>query len=577
MLLPLFATVLPTLSGAANVAEADLLRLVPRDAFLVARTAPLDTLRADLASNAWWQLLHDPAFQPLCSKFDEMHGEIARELDGFDPRDLLASVHGQVAFYVLTDADFDEPSFGLLVEPGADAEPFRKLQATLRTKIGAHADAKTANHAGVGYELLVERSSGAAGDAPADDDANTLAFVEYSGVVAWLADDDEAGARAAAQGLIERLQGRAPAHFGQHPGLIAARSRTHGPTRAEFFLDLATISRKIASEAGSGTTEARLVRELGLDRMEWLHARADVGVGENLDLEIAVKLPSDGGITTWLGALRAPNPKFLAKIPQGVGGFGAGGFDLPRLWNDAWASFQRIDAKNAATARQQMQVAAQSFTGLDVERDVISQFTGDYAHFAVDVPAEEVSALLGVTKAADASGKPNGRAFGEVHVIGLRDPLAFEATLDGLIERFGAAEMIGEEEVAGHEVYFLELGEHARFSWSFGDDCVFLSPSQTAMTTALEHAAKPDAANVAQDPRFAKMIDQEKDAIAFSIASTPATLSSLATVLELVADMQPGVPTLEDWPATVESYFKGNLTSSVRIANGELRVQLRAR
>ncbi|MCK6444896.1 MAG: hypothetical protein L6Q99_00750 [Planctomycetes bacterium] len=576
MLLPLFATVLPTLSGAANGTEADLLSLVPRDAFLVARTAPLDTLRADLASNAWWQLLHDPALQPLCSTFDEMHGEIARELDGFDPRDLLAAVHGQVAFFVAADPAFDEPTFGILVVPGADAEPFRKLQATLRTKIGAHADAKPANHAGVGYELLVERPSSAASDAPGDD-ANTLAFVEHSGVVAWLVDDDEVGARAAAQGLIERLQGRAPANFGQHPGLIAARTRTHGPTRAEFFVDLAALSRKIASEAAAGTTAERVVRELGLDRLEWLHVRADVGAGENLDFEIAVKLPSDGAITTWLGALRAPSSTFLAKVPQGVAGFGAAGFDLSRLWNDVWSSFQRIDAQSTAAARQQLQAAAQGLAGIDVERDVISQFTGEFAHFAVDVPADEVGALLGVAGADTAAKDPNRRALGEVHIVGLRDPLGFEATLDGLIERFGASEMIGEEEVAGREVNFFELGQHARFSWSFGDDCVFLSPSQTALTKALEHAAKPDAVSAAQDPRFTKLIAEERDSIAFSVASTPATLSALATVLELVADVQPDVPTLADWPATVERYFKGNLTSSVRITNGEVRVQMRAR
>lgn len=578
MLLPLLVTILPSFADPALAStaepvasEVDILRLVPREAFLVARTAPLDTLRADLAGNAWWQLLQDPALASLGEGIDELEAHVANELEGLDPRDLLASIHGQVAVYVAAGASFDDPGFGLVFEPGQEAQPFRELFATLRSKAALGADAKQGTHRGVSYELLVERSS----DAGSSGGGGTLAFVEHAGVVAWLGDDDEAGARAAAQGLIERLQRAGGASMAEHPGLAAARARTHGPTRAELFVDLTQVSRKIAADAEAGTSEERMIRELGLDRLEWLHARADVAAGESLDLEIAVSLPREGALASWLGALHAPSAKLLAKIPQGAAALGLVGFDVQRVWSDAWASFGRVDGAASAKARAEMQAGAQAFLGLDVERDLIGQLSGEFAQFAVEVPAAEVGALLGLALGDGAT--PAGPALGEVHVIGLTDPLALEATVEGLIERFGFGEMIGEEEVAGQELAYVELGEGARFSWSFGPDCLMLSVSPTALQRALEHAAKPEAPSAATDPRFARVLAENSDAAMLSVASTPLTLKALGGVLELAASLDSDVPSLGDWSGLVDRYLRGALTSTLRYANGEVRLHLRAR
>ncbi|MCC6406650.1 MAG: hypothetical protein IT453_05770 [Planctomycetes bacterium] len=585
MLLPILVSVLPVFSEPATSsgpASTDLLRFVPRDALLVAHTAPLDTLRADVRANAWWQLATDPTFASLWQHVEAQNAELASQLDGLDPRVLCESIHGQTAMFVASDATLDHATIGFLVEPGADATGFDAFVSAVRTKVSVHLRAEQDSHAGITYELWGSKSSDT--DVATGDDPSGVAFVRCGGVAALLVDEDASELRAAAHGLIDRVQaGGVEPSMATHPGLLEARGQAHGQARAEFFLDLAPIGRKALAEAGSDDAGGRWVRELGLADMRWVHARADFGSGENLDLEVAVKLSPTGALTSWLSALHVPSSKLHAKIPADAVGLSLAGFDVHGLWNDVWATFGRVDEQEQASAQRQLAQVSQAMGGLDFERDVISQFSGEFASFTLEVPKEEAAAVLGMgmfggVTEAQLDGLPS---LGEVFVIGVRDPLALEGTLEELFGLIGIGELIASDDVEGQEVYYAELGDSARMSWWFGNDCVALSAYPTALRKTVVHAGKTGAPSAATDPRFAKALAENSDACSLSIASTPTMIKSVGGVVQYLMSMEDaalaGAVSAVDWKALVDRYVKGTTTCTVRHQGGELRMHLRTR
>ncbi|MBI5433342.1 MAG: hypothetical protein HZA52_10985 [Planctomycetes bacterium] len=584
MLLPILVSVFPVFSDPATssvAASADLLRFVPRDALLMARTAPLDTLRADARANAWWQLATDPTFAALWQHIGEQNAELTSQLDGLDPRALCDSIHGQAAMFVASDATLDHATIGFLVEPGADATSFDAFVSAVRAKVGVHMRAEQDSHGGITYELWGSIPSDT--DVGQDDDPSGVAFVRCGGVAALLVDEDGTELRAAAHGLIDRVQaGGVEPSMETHPGLLEARGRAHGQARAEFFLDLAPIGRKALAEAGEDEG-GRWVRELGLADMRWVHARADFGSGENLDLEVAVKLSPTGALTSWLGALHVPSSKLHAKIPADAVGLALVGFDVHGLWNDVWATFGRVDEKSKTEAQSQLAKASQAMGGLDLERDVIGQLSGEFASFTLEVPKEEAAAVLGMgmfggVTEAQLDGLPS---LGEVVVIGVRDPLALEGTLEELFGMIGIGELIASDDVEGQEVYYAELGDAARVSWWFGSDCVALSAYPTALRKAVVHAGQSGAPSATSDPRFAKALAENSDACSLSIASTPTMIKSVGGVVQYLMSMEDptlaGAVSAIDWKALVDRYLKGTTTCTVRHQTGELRMHLRTR
>src|SRR5262245_23242103 len=88
-------TLIPTTSDPASQrGKTSLLRLIPANADVVATTADLDQIRGELATNRWWKLAHDPAFDECWQELGMLDGKAAEELEGVRPLDVLASVHG---------------------------------------------------------------------------------------------------------------------------------------------------------------------------------------------------------------------------------------------------------------------------------------------------------------------------------------------------------------------------------------------------------------------------------------------------------------------------------------------------
>lgn len=583
LLLPLVVSVVPSFVVPPASADTDLLKLVPRDSFFVVQCAPLDTLRADARANAWWQFATDPAFAPLWKQFDELHENVVHDLEGFDPRVLFDAIHGPVALYVSAPGKLDDAVIGLLVSPGGDTQTFDKLFGQVRDHAAADSTLQRVTQDGVEYDLLVEKPSSS--ETTHELHPDVVAFLRCNGIAAMLVDHDEVRARTAAGALIQRIRGTSSdANFASHPGLLEARGRTGGPARAELFLDLGPVSREIGADAEAGSSEQRMLTELGLNDMRWVHARCDFAAGENLDVEIAAKLSETGALTAWLGSLHAPSAKWIAHVPKDASALGFVGVDVHGLWNEVWATFGRVEKEQTAQFRAQLDMGAQAMGALDIERDLIGQFSGEFAQFSLAVPNEEAQAVLRTQLGA----APNAAALaerlpavGEVYLVGVRDPRALEGTLESLFGMVGLGESIDSDVLDGNEIYYAEIADGVRFSWWFGSDCVALSLYPTALRKAIAHLGTDAAPSAATDPRFAKILADNSDACALSVCSTPEMLKAAghaASMLATFGDDEDGLDLSGlDWQGLVDRYLKGTTVCTLRRQGGEMRMHFRTR
>ncbi len=603
MLLHTLLAVAPLLHSDPRVTTEQIepLRAVPRDAFVVLSCAPLDAMRADAARNAWSQFFHDESMSGAWKKLEGLHEKVAKHEPNLDPKKFFESIHGRIAGFARA-GDEGALQFGFVIEPGAQHADFDAALAGLIGRVGAELERTTANRAGVELAFYAKpETSTAPANSKRHHDPDQFATFTVGGFTVCLCGTDRENLVELANGMVDRIHGSDPSGgLDSSAALAAARKNAGSNGRIECFVDLATVMSKFVHKSKDDAKSQKLLDALGVNELRWAYASGDFGAGEDLDLSIDVKLPEKGAIADWIQCLKPYNAPFALALPRDSERISLANIDLYGLWKSVWTTMSELEPTKTKQARASLDAETKMLGGVDLEKDVISQITGDFATFDVTVPAGEwkTSAML-PSEIGDAKTKEKldsiGGTVGSAFLIGLRDSSAVEALVEKLLAMAGMSEKLDSEEVAGTEVHFVEM-PMGKISWCFVGQGACISVYPTAMKALLEHLAAKTSPSVLDNARFQPVLAKHKDASIVSVCGTPETLKMLGHSMDamhaLGATLHGAEGNDEDsddegfdaiqgftWPsaAVIDRYFKGTMVSTVRLKDGALRVNFSTR
>lgn len=583
---------------AAAALEADFAKLeraIPRDVFLYAAVRDLDSLREDLASNAWYGFFRDPEIRAWIDWGIRQNGGFDFEDAPVDPFALASSVHGSAAAFMTWDKDLKEPSSGgILVQPGKERDAFDAQLDRLLEHARAAASSSTEKYGTTELEILEEN------------EGKTIAVhFDLPDVVGFVIGEKRELVLSTAHAILDRYLGKDSAEGIAGEALLAeARKSTDRRGRLELFLDTAPIF--ALKEQAPPDKDAQLVFDLtGALDVRWAYLSADAGSGESFDLTLAADVPQAGLLKSMYDALGPFPAEWLKLCPKSSTSLGLANFDIWAVWQAGWKRFGELAPEQHKAARAQIEGLTQSL-GLDIEGKLLSQLDGRYGSFKVEVPLEEWTPIDGQQFEALGLSAPEGPKLGTAYLIGIRDRAAVEAFVDKVLEIVSTQGMVGPEDVdtvefQGHEVQELELPMGAKVGWSFLDHALVLSVYPTALRAALRLEGKPDEPTAASNPGFAAVLKSLAGAPAVGINDTRATLELVLSALRggLAAyEMTKSQPTEaaegegdEEHPPEpkggahppipgtelVQRYFKGTVTTAMTKRAGSVQFVISAR
>jgi hypothetical protein len=514
--------------GGAGEPRA-LLAAVPEDAVAFVQVRDLAGLRAAAAENAWGRMLHDPELLPFWGRaWAELDAELQsgedQDLTQEDVALLWKSLQGSaVAFFQASGAD--EPEIGVMIDPGPEG---RASFDEFLARVGSIGDTDSTfeEYAGVTLELW------------RDEEGPREAAVFDAGGVWCLA---EAGSREAvlaiAHGMVDRLAGSGEASIEDHARLAEARDGSF-PGRVELFVDVERILAALPEEQDEETR--RVLDLLGLTRIPWVHGTFDLGAGEDLDLHLRLRLPDQGYLTDWFAA--------LGPLPRGLAAFGPAdsvsvtlsNVDLFAVYESIWDLVEEIDPEAYTQGRAGLEAGLQAFGGLDPERDLLAQITGEFASFRVPVPEAEMAALNALVSPDGSAGIPEELRVGDVFVVGLEDSDTVEAFVADALDRFGpmlglSSADVQTEEFQGYPIQSLALPMGMSLQWCFVDGYFLGSAYPSALRASLELHAKPDAPSVRTHEAYAEHIEEHASASVLGLAPSQSLVRMLLGAMEMGA------------------------------------------
>ena len=547
MILPLLLALSP-LQLTPPQAPADPLACVPADAVLAISITELDSLRADGRENAWVRLLLDEAFDPTWEVLRQSEGWTQGFNDnetGVDPLELLASIHNSLTVF-LVEAPPDSPdnyTGGLVIDPGADRAEFELLLAELVASKVDDSVFSSETHAGAELVLMedVKRQE-------------AVLVVRLDWLVILLSGRSGQALQEAGRSAVDRFgaRGTSPS-LASSPLLAEARSGDTAPGRMEFFLNTHALMSAAPAEGLEDFEDEdsqAVLRALGLSQMTWVHAWMDLGAGERSDFELSLRLPDEGYVRTWASFFQPAPVHLAALIPEDSSSVQVFGYDLWALYQSIWDLVEEVFPEQYEQARMQLDGLGQAIGGVDLEQDLLAQFTGAVASFTMTVSEDEWRAAQPDLLEILAGEVTPDLLYGQAVLVELRDGDLLELTIEDLM---GFAGMAGGfdpmeiefEDFAGREIQSLELPFGGVLHWCFDDDLLVVSTFPTTVRAVLSLREAEGLGSALQDETLAPFFEREAQAASIGLADSRQLARIMFGSLELMQSILKGGAALE--------------------------------
>jgi hypothetical protein len=605
---------------AATEAAPALARLAPKDAFFLVQARNVGALRADFEAGAWYGLYQDDELKGLRGWFEDAvrqakeKEEASAGASSVDPWELVRSVHGAAAAFGVMQRGQKEPVLGLLVDPGEPRGPFEDLAAKFLDawKHESGTVAASEDYAGVEIRTFEKTSEAKAETKPAklpkeeederdsegDDEPEAgrgpethhFAYFESGGIAAFVGSPQRERLLETVHGIVDRAGGKdaSPGVEGA-PSLTQARAGVAKPGRVELFLDLAAVIEFAKAEKPPKEDDEKVLGKLGVDGLRWLYASADIGKGEDVSLDVSVKIPERGYIRDWIGFLGKAPKELAALAPRDSTAISIASFDVFGLWQSAWKFAAEIDEDGTQQARSQMEAGLAQVGAGDLEKSLLSQIDGRFLSFNVAIPEEEWKARM--PEAMQASIGAGTGHQGSAMVFGLRDVGSVSRFVEETLKGIGAFDSVKTEDFQGNPLHEFSPGSGPGFHWGFLKQGIVVSQSPTAIRAAfrMESADRKDSA--LEKESFKPLYDAHADAGVLGLATTAESLKSgllaiqaLRAVVGMNAMMTgkgaaPDAGPLAHLPsaAAIDRHFKGTTATTVSRSGGVLHLQLSCR
>jgi len=568
-LTPLIALPAPGPQEGAGHQVQRLLRAMPENAVAVLSTAGWDEIRTRAAQNTWIQFTKDASWRALYELFAEV---IANNVDlagiGIDPIEVASSIHGPVALGI-TNSRYGWEVCGL-VDAGKQGGGFEDFFDMVWNEIEELSpDRSILEHGGV-TALLVDGLGG----------EMNLALFGVEGAFGFVAHQDPESIIDRVREIIDKLKG-----VEEDDGFLdtdahdaASRGWTSPPALSVTLngeVLFHTLSREMGEEA------LGVITELGFLDVAWAYLNVDIGLGENLDFAAGLHIPHDTVIGDFADLLGPAPIGMLKRLPNACSSLSLCNYDVAGAWQlflEVLSSFTQEGYDNVLQGLQ----SARDLWGIDLEEELLLQFTGDFASFSMRVPEGEIKNPLeqlaleaeGVPARSTAAALASRDLFNESagFLVGLADPYAVQDTLEKLLLIAGVSGLVEEDDYQDYTYHSMDL-EQQSLVWSFTDDNLLCSVSSTPLHNMLSRA-EVDVADKSHLNRFRGVLATCGPEVGLiSISDTRNTIESMIAAMGLFGQVLPvttGIPGLHDLSTlelpekeVVGSYFQGTLIQKI--------------
>lgn len=578
--------------------ELDALDLVSANALLVAHVKDLPGLRQTAGRNDFVRASVEPA--GLLEAFDmqvppivpmlfseSISAESLAALDApFDSAlKLVDSIRGDVVLFV--ELQEQSPVFGLAAYLGSGEAEF--VDAANRL-LAADGDAPF-EQLGQGFLHKIEKTATGTG-LPTQHTAIGHGWMVFAGADEPLR----------CQSLFERLTtqiatGDSTAAGGVNPAFNEARKNLRTQGQFELLVDLAPLM-AMGSGMGSMFLPSEVhegLGKLGVWDMGWLGLRGGIGVGEQADWELAMNLPSGGGLARLADTLRPLPFDLLERVPSDVVSVSASDVDMRALIDGTLAVIGDFGDEYSGMVNGGID-QANAMVGFDLIDDFLGLIGGGNVAFkrpaALDQSNPGMAFLSAYVEASDL-------------LVRLEDYETFE---DSLVELAAFGSMMSDgvfelldEEVREQTFWSLKISEEELpfdlpFRISFteldGRGVGAFSLDEAGLLQLTD--SKPER-NVLANPLLGPLLKAQRGLRgAISVVDTAAAMLSARTLLEsidalgqqMIGDMSEAEAETaeevmqalgsldEEW---IRGYFQGAMLSTVERTGGGIRISLQMR
>ncbi len=587
MLFTLLLTALGSTPPEPAVVNSNyLLALAPENSVSVLAIGNLDEMREAAKKNSFVRFAED---EQVAALFNNIAGDamekLAAELQlnqvlgpDIDLAALLASLHGSVVLFSETpNQNMQDPLVGLMIELGDDRSGFDQVFSGFMDRMGNKMSVSGSDHMGVPVMSFRPKEARAEG---------VLHLAELGDAVVLMGGSGSPAAMTQLQGIIDRWSGASSTGgLLQSANFKSARGSLEFDPHIECYLDVHSLwsSLQNSGELRHAELPEDLLNEIG--QVRWLHGGARIGTGEELDFQLGLDMPEEGIIASFAGLFGGIPIDLMRQVPRQSSSICSLSLDLHGLFNTANDLLRAFDEQKFNEAQLALQRV--NDMGIDIEGNFLSQLTGGYVGFSVEVPASE--SLLGM--AGSMAGAANGDdplpSYASATIIGLQDPGPFKAGIDKILETFNQQKLT--TDVANgqqaHSVNFGFFGVH----WAFTPKSLVLGIQPTPVAEALRMLGD-DSLSIMDKGRFAGPMQANRRAFHFSIRDTATNLKSAMGGLQSVSRMLPMLSMLTDFkvpegfpinaqtpwpsPSIVSRYFEGTISSAVTWDESSLRLRL---
>jgi hypothetical protein len=330
-----------------------------------------------------------------------------------------------------------------------------------------------------------------------------------------------------------------------------------------------------------------VLERVGLSEVRWAYAAADIGPDEALDLSLMAHLP-DGSLLKQAAGLCGPAPvELLSLAPPEALSAAVGSFDVNGLYQLVLGAVRELAPDGYVQMRAQIDMVKKGM-GIDFERDLLAQMTGQFASFEVRVPPSEAPVL---TASVFGGSVPSVLQRSGAVYVGLKNPAVVERMVAQSLELGGLDQMVEREQFQGRWTYRLELPGQV-LAWSFADKQFVLAESRTALRTALSRLGSTGSPSLASEARYQEALARHPQASFVSVAdSKGAAAAMLGATGMIVQILQMGAMSKgidAPWvkyvaeipapdPAAASRYLSGVLTSAFEVGPSFVKFRVSAR
>lgn len=540
-----------SLAQAEAAPRERLLAAVPEDAFLVAFTDEWDALRERASDNRWVAFFQDEQWRPVWDALCEDE-RVRPLLEGdVDLPSALATVHGRVAVFA-AGPDAERSSVGLLVEPGEDRAAFEELYDGVVERMAEEREPGYGDYRDVELAFFE------------DEEGGTQVHFELEGLFVQIWSATSETAVETSHGLIDRYRGDAGEGFAANATL--GRASEGLPTRPAFwgFADVQRLTELVLAESDTELEpeEREMLEAVGLSRIGWAYAQAELGEDERLALRTRVDIPPESLLGDLLARLGPLPTHLLARMPSGV--------TSVSLWNyDLWGAYQVVKAflaEHASELHMQLEgglTMMKASMQIDLEADLLSRLSGIMGTFEMPVPLEEARTMNPfLDEEAEASSQ------GMVFLVGLESTERVEALVSKALQLAQQDALVETKEYQGRPFFELPFPAGPRLHWAFSDGMLVAGMFATPLRAVLARSGDGDVTSARDDAAFAARIDALRASSMAQVADTATSVAASLEALPLLAQLDEtfaellGEVPLPD-PEIAREYFSGTVESSI--------------